>query len=477
MKRKLLFRIACMFLVCCMVISVSACTSSTNTEKQPAASNASTGDTAKEETVKKAEPASSEAKSGEKKKIVFWNLYYNTQNESDKDKSKDELFVNKSAKKFEEANPDITVEVLSPPMDNYFNMLKSACVAKNGPDICMNWVGGPLMDYTQFLSPLDSYYTKDEIAELKGWDLCRQDYKPDGSIMAVPVGMNGGVYVFYYNKALFKKAKVDPERKPKTWDEFLALCADLKKGGVTPFIDGDKEGWNSAWVMGQLWYDLLGMEGILKIKEGKTKFVEDKTFKEAFNEWKKLYDLGYTNKDVMSLAQADGQAKFLAGEGAIEVGWSNLSKDVNSSLGEDAGWFPMPHIKADAPFYNTYLGGYAGYCFSVTNFSKAPDAAVKYIKYMTSKDTMDWFVDECQFDLSNNVNSKTPVFKNNPTMAWMWDFIKNTTDKPAVQWDSILQGDLAQEIYNMSGAMFGGKMTIDEGLKKFDEKFAAITKK
>jgi len=413
--------------------------------------------------------------SGEPKKIVFWNLYYNTQNESDKEKSKDELFVNKTARKFEELNPGVTAEVLSPPMDNYFNMLKAACVANNGPDIAMNWSGGPLMDYTQFFIPLDKYYTQEEIDEVIGWDLCRQDFKPDGQIMAVPVGLTG-IFSMYYNKALFKKAGVDPERKPKTWDELLALCEDLKKGGVQPFVVGEKEGWNTAWIMGQLWYDLAGMDGYLAIRNGQKKFIEDETIKEAYAAWKKLYDLGYTNKDVMSLAQADGQARFLAGEAAIEVGISFIAKDVSNALGEDAGWFPFPHVRADAPHVNTYSGGIAGYCFSVTNFSKVPDEAVKYIKFMTSKETMDWFLDECQFDFSNNVKSKEPNFGDNPLLMDMWKYMKNTTDKGVAAWDNVLQGDLCQEMYNLNGSIFGGKISIEEALKKFDEKHASITK-
>lgn len=417
------------------------------------------------------------ASNGETKKVVFWNLYYNTQNESDKNLSKDDLFVNKTAREFESKNPGITVEVSSPSMDNYYTLLKAACVANNGPDVVMFWVGGPLLDYQQYLLPLDSYYTDAEQAELTGWTMCKKDLKEDGDIVAVPIGMNGGVFLFYKNKALFRKAGVDENSAPTTWDEFLALCAKLKAGGVTPFMTGDKEGWNSAWVIGQLWWDLAGYDGILSVRNGEKKFVDDKEYIDAFKTWKKLFDLGYTNPDVVSLAQADGQAKFLAGEGAMEVGWSNISKDVYTALGDDAGWFPIPHVSASAPYANSFYGGYAGYCFSVTNYSKVPEESVKYIKYMTSKDVMDRFVDETQFDLSNRVDAKVPDFSTNPIMAWMYKYISETDQTPAISWDSIIQGDLCQEMYNMSGAMFGGKMTIEEGLEKFDAKYAAITKK
>lgn len=477
MKKNGFLRGACLILGCLLLISITACGSSAPQAQEQKATSAVED--------KKSENAAGDNNSGDKsndkkaagnKKVVFWNLYYNTQNESDKDKSKDELFINKAIKKFQEQNPGITVEILTPPMDNYFNMLKAACVAMNGPDVAMNWSGGPLMDYTKFMIPLDNYFSKDEQADLTGWDLCRKDYKPDGEIMAVPVGMNGGVFVIYYNKALFKKAGLDPETKPETWDDFMAMCDKLKKAGVTPFIDGGKEGWNMAWLLGQIWYDIAGFNGLVELREGKRKFTTDSSLKEAYMVWKKVIDAGYTNPDVLSLAQADGQAMFLAGKGAMEVGWSNISKDVVTGLGADAGWFPIPHIKG-SPYANTYLGGFAGYCFSVTNYSKVPDETVKFIKYMVSKDTQDWFVDETQFDLPNNLKAKEPEFKTNPVMKWMWSYIKTSGKTSAINWDNIIQGDLCQEIYNLSGAVSTGKISMDEAMKKFDEKYASITKK
>jgi len=128
-------------------------------------------------------------------------------------------------------------------------------------------------------------------------------------------------------------------------------------------------------------------------------------------------------------------------------------------------------------YEGTYLGGFAGYCFSVAGYSGLKEESVKFIKYMTSKETQDWFVDETQFDLPNNTKAKEPEFKTNPVMKWMWSYIKSSGKTSAVNWDNILQGDLAQEIYNLSGVIVTGKMNIDEAMKKFDEKYTAITKK
>jgi raffinose/stachyose/melibiose transport system substrate-binding protein len=49
---------------------------------------------------------------------------------------------------------------------------------------------------------------------------------------------------WFYNKDLFAKAKVQP---PKTWDQFVAVCAKLQKAGITPVVS------NYQWMVPQ-WF-------------------------------------------------------------------------------------------------------------------------------------------------------------------------------------------------------------------------------
>jgi sn-glycerol 3-phosphate transport system substrate-binding protein len=65
---------------------------------------------------------------------------------------------------------------------------------------------------------------------------------PKGDMVSFP--FNSSTTVFYYNKDMFAKAGLDPEKPPRTWQEFVATAAKLKANGEKcPYTTG----WQS-WV-------------------------------------------------------------------------------------------------------------------------------------------------------------------------------------------------------------------------------------
>jgi sn-glycerol 3-phosphate transport system substrate-binding protein len=65
---------------------------------------------------------------------------------------------------------------------------------------------------------------------------------PKGDMLSLP--FNSSTTVFYYNKDMFAKAGLDPEKPPKTWQEVVGAAAKLKASGEKcPYTTG----WQS-WV-------------------------------------------------------------------------------------------------------------------------------------------------------------------------------------------------------------------------------------
>ena len=61
----------------------------------------------------------------------------------------------------------------------------------------------------------------------------------DGKILSLP--FNSSTAIVYWNKALFKKAGLDPDHPPKTWPETFAIAEKLRAAGVPC-------GFTAAWI-------------------------------------------------------------------------------------------------------------------------------------------------------------------------------------------------------------------------------------
>jgi sn-glycerol 3-phosphate transport system substrate-binding protein len=75
----------------------------------------------------------------------------------------------------------------------------------------------------------------------------------DGNMLSLP--FNSSTAIVYWNKALFKKAGLDPDHPPKTWPETFAVAEKLRGGGVPC---GFTAGWISWTQLEQFsaWHNL-----------------------------------------------------------------------------------------------------------------------------------------------------------------------------------------------------------------------------
>ncbi|MDP8215372.1 MAG: ABC transporter substrate-binding protein [Candidatus Euphemobacter frigidus] len=144
--------------------------------------------------------------------------------------------LNSMIDEFNAAHPNWFIK--SESMGSY-NALKqkilASIVARNQPDLAQAyeaWIstllgGDALVDLGKldqnFQSELDDFFPvfiKDSIY--------------NGKLMSLP--FNKSVPVIYYNKDLFRRAGLDPEKPPRTWDEFRETCHRLTRD-----LDGDGE--------------------------------------------------------------------------------------------------------------------------------------------------------------------------------------------------------------------------------------------
>ncbi|HEY5819541.1 MAG TPA: sn-glycerol-3-phosphate ABC transporter substrate-binding protein UgpB [Mesorhizobium sp.] len=84
-------------------------------------------------------------------------------------------------------------------------------------------MGGKPFDKSQYLPGIVSYYSK-----------------PDGTMLSFPY--NSSSPILFYNKDIFKKAGLDTENPPKTWNEVWDAAKKIKSSGAAPC------GFTSTWL-------------------------------------------------------------------------------------------------------------------------------------------------------------------------------------------------------------------------------------
>jgi multiple sugar transport system substrate-binding protein/raffinose/stachyose/melibiose transport system substrate-binding protein len=182
------------------------------------------------------------------------------------------------------------------------------------------------------------------------WDKHKAEY-PQGLRDAFT--FNGKVYGLadvveywgvWYNKDVFAKYNL---KVPTTWDEFMTVCATLKKNKVTPMLQTVQGRW-PTFIMFEEMVARQDPQLYVDLCEGKVKYSDPKV-KEAFKVWGDLIAKGYFTDPSTDLF-ADGPRLFNAGQVAmIPVGsWYLTQLTTNGVPIDKADIFIMPPVNPAA---------------------------------------------------------------------------------------------------------------------------------
>ncbi|QFY07763.1 extracellular solute-binding protein [Nonomuraea phyllanthi] len=295
-------------------------------------------------------------------------------------------YIEKAKADFATKHPDVTVEFVAQPFDQYYTLLGAATQSGKGPDVMLFNGGGQIRDRVNDLLPLDPYVAEDK-QRLAGWDA----FSKDGKIYAAPVTLQG--HPIYYNKSIYQKAGLDPANPPKTWDEFAAGCAAIKKAtGAKCFALGNKEGFGIQFFMSGLGPGILTPEEYDAWIAGKRDWTSPHV-KQIFSLWKKVNDDGLNNDGANSTALFnDAFAIFNTGKAATIIGlMSDVGhwKDFGEFLGADnVGVMAAPVVTSGATPVLPYDGGIG---YGVAKSAKDPQLAADLVRSLTSTGALSAF--------------------------------------------------------------------------------------
>ncbi|HET7717812.1 MAG TPA: extracellular solute-binding protein [Bauldia sp.] len=293
-------------------------------------------------------------------------------------------YFEKAKEAFEAAHPGVTIEYVMQPHDQYYTVLGTAVTARQGPDVVLLHGGARTKERTDALVNLDGKVA-DIRDRLAGWE---EFLGPDGSAYAIPISIQG--FAVYYNKELYAKAGLDPEKPPQTWTELSETCAKLVASGVACFVLGNKEGYAAEFFFSSAAANYWTKEQQDAWAAGRLTWT-DPAVKKILELWVESNQKGWYPKGANSTAMfMDSFEAFERGDGANVIGLiSDVAhwKQFEDFLGADkVGVYRPVAIEAlDADLKLPVAGGIG---YAVTTWSPHQDLAVEFAKSLASPENL-----------------------------------------------------------------------------------------
>lgn len=452
-------RAAAILMATCMAAGILGGCSSSGGDKTPDSStepvepNKETGETSAEDK----EPAT----------LTVWNAVLNDIDDNGI-YADDELAFNIALERYKEKYPNVTVEIVRYGVDELNQLMTAASLSGDLPDVICTWAGSYTNNYKELLLNLEEYMTEEEIGSYTGLDICREDMQPDGKLQALPEGMT--TYNIYYNKAVLKDAGISDGVEPKTWEEFLVLCRQVKENTDAIPISLVGDGSLEAWVLSEFFADELGPEELSKLGTGEIKF-DSELFENLYGQLKKIFDEGYVNEDYKSTDYNAVSASLCNGQTAFNFGGSWGQTSLYELMGDKVGTFKIPAYSEDSPF-GDYIIGQPGISLSVINTTDLPEEAVDFVVTFTDGEYQQ--VDCSQFGNIPSNKIADPAFITNPLTIISNEWVQS--DKNLIGFDSLISAEAAGEFYKNTVVVNSGEMSIKDLGKIIDDIMTKETK-
>ncbi|MBN1824231.1 MAG: extracellular solute-binding protein [Endomicrobiales bacterium] len=292
------------------------------------------------------------------------------------------------------------------PSDVYKDKVRAAAAGRLLPEIY-----SPLGDKRELASYINAGYIADLTGEMdKGWkkiffekSLMQNTYTEGNEwgvkpgVYGVPIDVNA--MMFYYNKDLFSKAGLDPEKPPKTWKQFIETGVRLRQAGIQPFVSGFGEGWLIGVFAASYEWNLLGKAGLLNTIKGEIEYTDPRWIRifGLFDEMRKnnLYASG-----IATMLNKDAERAFATGQAAIALNGS-WAVNVYHSMNPKLNYAIMMPPKLEGAKYPVLISGGEGSSLNINPTSPNKDKAIAFLKWLTEKEQQSFLTQETRNIPSN----------------------------------------------------------------------------
>ncbi|THE11334.1 extracellular solute-binding protein [Bacillus timonensis] len=411
----------------------------------------------KEESNEKASGSDSKTGSGDQIELDFWHFDTGTRKE----------IYEAAVKRFEEKNPNVKVNIVQAPNDDYKQRVVVAMASGEAPDVFASWGGGWLEEFVKSDKVLN--LTEKEIDFERFVDVALNNSKFDDKIYGLPLGIS--VYSFYYNKEIFEQNGLEV---PETYSELLAAIDKLKKADVYPIALANQPKWPGAFFLMYL-ADRIGGEEVFQQAYRRTGTgFDDDAYIQAGKYIQELVEMEAFNPGFNGIPYDSGQARQLmySGQAAMLLQTSafvNHVREEYPEFEEKMGVFQFPAVEGGKGDPSNMSAGISP-TWSVKKDTKHPELAVALLNELTSLETAQDYVNR-----SGNVVAIKGVEVEDGYVKTFTEWI-NEANSIQFPYDQTLPPELAELHKDTTYELFGLSKTPEEAAKAMENKAKEILK-
>ncbi|PIU40508.1 MAG: hypothetical protein COT00_01340 [Candidatus Omnitrophica bacterium CG07_land_8_20_14_0_80_50_8] len=318
------------------------------------------------------------------------------------------------------------------PSESYAQKVKAAAQTDTLPDIfavlgekrdLASFIkSGAVADLTGALNkPEDGGTWKSQFFEKA---LAVNEFLPDNEY-----GIKAGIYgvsidvaaiQMLYNRKLYRKAGLDPDKPPQTWEEFLEHCKTLKENGIPCFVGYFGEIWAIDALASNYAMNLMGEDKYFKTFEGKVPYT-DPDWVRVLSLFKELADERILVDGAVTMVSKSAEQTFANERAAYTFNGSwcvHVYKGMNPDL--DYGAMLPPRLSKEHPM-KVWGGGASSFVVNDQSFRRAN--AIQFLKWLTKEKQQSTLAAETE----NLPANKKSLGKLSKVLAEFADDIRYTT--------------------------------------------------
>jgi ABC-type glycerol-3-phosphate transport system substrate-binding protein len=257
---------------------------------------------------------------------------------------------------------------------------------------------GHILALTSYLKTDDGQWEQQFYPQALAWDTFgpANQYGILPGMYGVPIDVTN--VQFLYNKDLFKLVGLDPEKPPRTFDEFIAAGAQLKGAGIPGLVSGWGELWQLQCLVDTFAWNVMGRDKFEATIRGEVPYTDPDWIK-VFSLFKRCSEAGILSGNMISLTNKGAELMFASQRAAMAFDGSwcvNVYQGMNRDLNYTA--FPLPRVSRWHP---VAVWGGPGSSFKVNARSPRTEAAVEFLRWLTAKEQQE-FLAEATLNLPAN---------------------------------------------------------------------------